>query len=64
VKWVAARLGAGDTASISVARGQADTVVVSAPNGDVKLVLSKTGDVIGGTFAPQQWTIERKVPSK
>jgi hypothetical protein len=64
VKWLAARLGAGDTASISVARGQADTVVVSAPNGDVKLVLSKAGDVIGGTFAPQQWTVERKAVSR
>jgi hypothetical protein len=64
VKWVAARLGAGDTASISVTRGQADTVVVSAPAGDVKLVLSKAGDVLGGAFAPQQWTIERKPASK
>jgi hypothetical protein len=60
VKWLAVRLGAGDTASISVARGQADTVVVSAPNGDVKLVMSKGGDVVGGWFGPQQWTVERR----
>jgi hypothetical protein len=64
VKWLAARLGAGDTASITVTRGQADTVVISAPNGDVKLALSKEGDVIGGLFAPLQWTIERKTASK
>jgi hypothetical protein len=60
VKWIAVRLGAGDTASISVARGQADTLVISAPNGDIKLQLSKTGEVIGGWFGPAQWTIERK----
>jgi len=60
VKWLAARLGAGDTASISVARGLADTVVVSAPNGDVKLVMSKAGDVVAGWFGPQQWLVERK----
>lgn len=60
VKWIAARLGAGDTASISVARGQADTLVISAPNGDVKLQLSKGGDVVGAWFGPLQWTVERK----
>ena len=60
VKWIAARLGAGDTASISVSRGMADTVVVSAPNGDVKLVFSKAGDVVAGVFAPAQWVVERK----
>lgn len=60
VKWIAARLGAGDTASISVTRGVADTIVVSAPQGDVKLAMSKAGDVVGGWFAPAQWVIERK----
>jgi|SRR5689334_17135699 len=60
VKWIAARLGAGDTASISVTRGIADTIVVSAPQGDVKLAMSKAGDVVGGSFAPAQWVIERK----
>jgi hypothetical protein len=61
VKWIAARLGAGDTASISVTRGLADTVIVSAPNGDVKLVFSKAGDVVAGVFAPAQWVAERKM---
>ena len=60
VKWIAARLGAGDTASISVARGVADTLVISAPNGDVKLAMSKAGDVVGAWFAPAQWIVERK----
>jgi hypothetical protein len=64
VKWLAVRLGAGDTASISVARGQADTVVVSAPNGDVKLVMSKSGEVVGGWFGPAQWMVERKAAGK
>jgi hypothetical protein len=64
VKWIAARLGAGDTASISVTRGVADTIVVSAPQGDVKLAMSKAGDVIGGSFAPAQWVIERKPTGK
>ena len=60
VKWIAARMGAGDTASISVARGVGDTIVVSAPNGDVKLAMSKAGEVMGGWFAPAQWVVERK----
>ena len=60
VKWTAARLGAGDTASISVTRGMADTIVVSAPQGDVKLAMSKAGEVVGGWFAPAQWVVERK----
>lgn len=64
VKWIAARLGAGDTASISVARGQADTLVISAPNGDVKLQMSKAGEVVGGWFAPAQWTVERVAGAK
>ena len=64
VKWVAARLGAGDTASITVTRGVADTVVISAPQGDVKLVVSKTGEVLAGLFAPLQWTIERRTGGK
>ena len=64
VKWLATRLGAGDTASISVSRGLADTVVIAAPNGDVKLVVSKSGDVIAGLFAPLQWTIERRSAGK
>jgi hypothetical protein len=38
----------------------ADTVVISAPNGDVKLAMSKSGDVVGGWFAPAQWIVERK----
>ena len=60
VKWSAVRLGAGDTASISVSRGMADTIVVSAPQGDVKLAMSRAGEVVGGWFAPAQWVIERK----
>ena len=60
VKWIAARMGAGDTASISVSRGIADTVVISAPNGDVKLAMSKAGEVVGGWFAPAQWVVERR----
>ena len=64
VKWVAARLGAGDTASITVSRGAADTVVISAPQGDVKLVMSKAGEVMAGLFAPLQWTVERRPGGK
>jgi len=60
VKWIATRLGAGDTASISVSRGVADTLVISAPNGDVKLQMSKSGDVVGGWFGPQQWVVSRR----
>jgi len=59
VKWTAVRLGAGDTASINVWRASADTTVISAPNGDVKLVMAK-GEVVGGVFGPAQWVIEKK----
>jgi hypothetical protein len=60
MKWTAVRLGAGDTASMSVARPHADSVVISVPNGDLRLAVSKDGDVLGATFPAQQWTVERK----
>jgi hypothetical protein len=59
VRWTAIRLGAGDTASMSVARVHADSVVISLPQGDLRLAVNQAGDILGATFAPQQWVIER-----
>jgi hypothetical protein len=64
VRWTAVRLGAGDTASLSVARVHADTVVISVPQGDLRMAVSQAGDILGATFAPQQWVVERKAPAK
>jgi hypothetical protein len=64
VRWTAVRLGAGDTASLSVARVHADSVVISVPQGDLRMAVSQAGDILGATFAPQQWVVERKAPAK
>lgn len=60
VKWMAVRLGAGDTASMTVTRVSADSVTISVPQGDVRLAVSAAGDVVGGQFPPQQILVERK----
>jgi hypothetical protein len=60
VKWMAVRLGAGDTATMTVTRVSADSVTISVPQGDLKLSVSSTGDVLGALFPPQQWVVERK----
>lgn len=60
MKWTAARLGAADTASMTVTRPHADSLVISVPNGDLRLAVSNEGDVLGAIFPAQQWTIERK----
>jgi hypothetical protein len=59
VRWTAVRLGAGDTASMSVARVHADSVVISVPQGDLRMAVNQAGDILGATFPPQQWVIER-----
>lgn len=64
VRWTVVRLGAGDTASMSVARVHADSVVISVPQGDLRLAVNSAGDILGATFAPQQWVVERKAPAK
>jgi hypothetical protein len=64
VRWTAVRLGAGDTASLSVARVHADSVVISVPQGDLRMAVNQAGDILGATFAPQQWVVERKAPAK
>jgi hypothetical protein len=64
VRWTAIRLGAGDTASMSVARVHADSVVISVPQGDLRMAVNQAGDILGATFAPQQWVVERKAPAK
>lgn len=62
VKWMAVRLGAGDTATMTVTRVHADSVTISVPQGDLRLSVSPAGDVLGASFPPQEWVIERKGP--
>jgi hypothetical protein len=59
VRWAAVRLGAGDTASMSVTRVHADSVVISLPQGDLRMAVNQAGDILGASFAPQQWVVER-----
>lgn len=59
VRWTVVRLGAGDTASVSVARVHADSIVLSLPQGDLRLAVNAAGEILGAAFAPQQWVIER-----
>ena len=59
VRWTVVRLGAGDTASMSVSRVHADSVVISVPQGDLRMAVNQAGDILGATFAPQQWVVER-----
>ena len=64
VKWMAVRLGAGDTASMTVTRLSPDSVTISVPQGDIRLAVSASGSVLGGSFAPAQWVVERKERAK
>jgi hypothetical protein len=57
---IAVRLGAGDTATVTVSRPHADSVVVDAPQGAVRMAVSSDGDVMGAIFPAQQWVIERR----
>jgi hypothetical protein len=60
VSWVAVRLGAGDTITMTLERVHADSVTVSAGQVVVRLAVSPEGDVLGATYPPQSWVVERK----
>ena len=61
-KWLAVRLGAGDTATITATRFHADSVALSMPDvDDVRLAVSRAGDVTGAFRPAQQWLVERRI---
>jgi uncharacterized protein YjlB len=43
-----------------VSRPHADSVVVDAPQGAIRMAVSADGDVLGAIFPAQQWVIERR----
>jgi hypothetical protein len=58
--WTAVRLGAGDTTTLTVTRFHADSVLLAMSDIQLKLALSRTGEVIGGRHMSQDWLVERK----
>jgi hypothetical protein len=58
--WTAFRLGATDTATLTVTRFHADSALLAMPDVQLKVALSSTGDVIGGRHLGQDWLIERR----
>ena len=60
--WTAVRLGAGDTATLTVTRFHADSVLLAMSDVQLKLALSPKGEVIGGRHLGQDWLVERKTP--
>jgi hypothetical protein len=58
--WTAVRLGAGDTTTLTVTRFHADSVLLAMSDIQLKLALSRAGEVIGGRHMNQDWLIERK----
>jgi hypothetical protein len=59
-KWTAVRLAAGDTVTVIVSRPHADSVTLSMPEADVKLFVSRAGDILGASYPALQWVVERK----
>ena len=58
--WTACRLAAGDTATLTVTRFHADSVLLALPEAQLKVALSPTGEVVGGRHMGQDWLVERK----
>jgi hypothetical protein len=53
-------LAAGDTATLTVTRFHADSVLLAMAEMQIKLALSPKGEVIGGRHLGQDWLVERK----
>lgn len=58
-KWTAIRLGAGDTATVTIARFHPDSVSLTMADVAVKVALDATGRVVGAVHSRQPWTLER-----
>jgi hypothetical protein len=60
VKWLALRLGAGDTATVTISRFHADSVSITMADVGLKVRVNSANDVVGGTHNTQPWIVERK----
>jgi len=58
-KWTAVRLGAGDTATVTIARFHADSVSLTMADVAVTVALDKAGRVVGAIHSRQPWVLER-----
>ena len=58
--WTVVRLGAGDTATLTASRFHPDSIKLSASDVELRLALSKQGEIIGGRHVGQDWIFERK----
>lgn len=58
-RWTAVRLGAGDTATVTITRFHADSVSLTMADVAVKVALDANGRVIGAVHSRQPWTLER-----
>jgi hypothetical protein len=58
-KWIAVRLGAGDTATVTIARFHPDSVSLTMADVAVTVALDKAGRVVGAVHSRQPWVLER-----
>jgi hypothetical protein len=58
-KWTAVRLGAGDTATVTIARFHPDSVSLTMADVAVTVALDKAGRVVGAVHSRQAWVLER-----
>ena len=59
-KRTVVRLGAGDTATLTISRFHPDSALFSTNDVELRVALSKQGEILGGRYVGQEWTFERK----
>jgi hypothetical protein len=59
VRWTAVRLGAGDTATVTIARFHPDSVSLTMADVGITVALDARGRIIGAVHSKQPWTLER-----
>lgn len=59
-KWTVVRLGAGDTATLTISRFHRDSALFSTTDVELRVALSKEGEIVGGRHVGQDWTFERR----
>ena len=58
-KWTAVRLGAGDTATVTIARFHPDSVSLKMADVGITVALDGAGRVVGAVHSRQPWVLER-----
>lgn len=59
-RWLAVRLAARDTATVTARRFHPDSVTLTMRDLELRLAVSRAGDVVGGRRVAQGWTVERR----